>query len=366
MPSWKNFKKATYVGGLYEAQDVLVETDDVDLIDLNPADGFRLREKWQRRLLWRDKTKMLALMNPGLHSVQLGREYELFVAVCQNWWDLLYLNAIKGWEKLCKTSVCWIDEIWAAWVPRYRNWLHILNRFDHVVLNLQGSVEAVEKALQRRCHWVPYGIDAVRFSPYPNPPKRVIDIYSIGRRWDGVHRALLKKATGNRLFYIYDTVNVSDADLYDPWQHRELYSSIAKRSKFFLVAPAKMDFTLDTSGQNEVGTRYFEGAAAGAVLLGEKANCDSFSRLFDWPDSVIEIKRDGSDINEVLSSLLNQPERLRNIGERNCIESLLRHDWAYRWEAILSIAGLTPKPAMAAREKYLVRLADLARTHKSE
>jgi hypothetical protein len=35
MPTWRNFKKNAYRCGLYEAQDVLVEIDNVDLIYLD-------------------------------------------------------------------------------------------------------------------------------------------------------------------------------------------------------------------------------------------------------------------------------------------------------------------------------------------
>lgn len=35
MPTWRNFAKHVYRCGLYEAQDILVEIDDVDLIRLD-------------------------------------------------------------------------------------------------------------------------------------------------------------------------------------------------------------------------------------------------------------------------------------------------------------------------------------------
>ena len=360
MPSWRNFRKVAYQGGLYEAQDVLCEIDDVDLICLDPGKGFRVRENLQRKLLWRDSTKKLAFLNPGLRPIRLKRRYDIFIAICQNWWDLLCLNAIKGWKEQCGITVCWIDEMWAAWVPRYKNWLHVLNRFDHVFLNLHGSVHAVEEALGRRCHWLPAGVDTVRFSPYPDPPARIIDFYSIGRKWEGVHRALLDQVKRNRILYIYDTGNVNEMFLPDHKQHRDLISNIAKRSRFFMVAPAKMDIPFDTKGQIEVGSRYFEGAAAGSVLIGKKAECESFDKLFGWQDSVIEIETDGSDLVDVLSDLARQPQRLRDMSQRNCIQTLLRHDWGYRWKEILHVAGLQPKPAMEAREKRLTHMAQMA------
>ena len=96
MPTARGFTKRAFQCGLYEAQDVLVENDAVDLIALEPGPGFRFRESWQRRLLYRDISRRLIYVNPGLRRVRLTGEYDLFVAVCQNYWDLLYLNAIEG------------------------------------------------------------------------------------------------------------------------------------------------------------------------------------------------------------------------------------------------------------------------------
>ncbi len=43
----------------------------------------------------------------------------------------------------------------------------------------------------------------------------------------------------------------------------------------------------------------------------------------------------------------------------NVVQSLLRHDWAHRWEAVLNSVGLKPMPALLTRKK---QLGDLAAT----
>src|SRR5688572_23194557 len=139
MPTWRGFKKVAFQGGLYEAQDVLTQIDAVDLLHLEPAPGFRTKEQWQRRLLWRDVSRRLIFKNPGLKRVRLNREYDLFVLVCQNWWDLLYVNALEGWKDHCRTSVCYIDELWTGLLPSYKYWLHAFNQFDHVIVGLSGD-----------------------------------------------------------------------------------------------------------------------------------------------------------------------------------------------------------------------------------
>ena len=358
MPTARSLSRMAFQCAKYEAQDILVESDEVDLIQLRAGRGFQFKEKWQRRLLYRDLSGKLAQANPGVEPVRLTKRYDLFLVVCQTYWDLFYVNAIEGWKDHCKTSLCWIDELFAAAVPSYKHWLPSLNRFDHVVLGMAGSVDVVSKAVGKRCHHVAAAVDAFRFSPYPNLPERVVDIYSVGRRVDRVHRVLRQLSEGGNSFYIFDTLRGGETPVSDYAQHRELYANIAKRSRYFMVAPGKMNVADETQGQIEVGFRYFEGAAAGAVLLGQAPACEPFRQMFDWPDAVVEISTDGSDVAEIMQSLNAQPERLREISRRNAVEALRRHDWIYRWKQILNIAGLELLPAAVAREKRLHELAE--------
>jgi spore maturation protein CgeB len=362
MPTFSRFARETYRTGLYEGQDILAGCDNVDLVHLEPSKGFAFREKWVHRLANHDPSGRAACLNPGLRPVRLTRYYDLFMLVCSDFPDLLYSNVVQGWRDHCRTSVCWIEECWLRELPDRQYWLSVLNRFDHVIVGTSGTHKTLGEAIGRPCHEINVGVDTIRFSPYPNPPARVIDVYSIGRRWEKMHRCLLELAATKKIFYIYDTIdNAGQSKRSDYSQHRELYASIAKRSRFFTVAPAKMNTLEETGGQIALGYRYFEGASAGAVLLGQKPDCEAFRRYFDWPQAVIEIQPDGSDTVEVISRLSAEPERLREISCRNAEEALRRHDWVYRWKEILRLAGLKPSPEMEAREKRLGEMANLAR-----
>jgi Glycosyl transferases group 1 len=346
----------------YEAEDVFVEADNVDLLPLEPGVGFRFREKCHRKLLWKDVTRRLASVNPGLRPVRLKKDYELFFCRIQMLRDLPYVNAVKGWKDRCRTSVCWLDELYSADVLRSRNYLEILKRFDHVFIGFKGSVDAITKVVGRPCHFLPYAVDAIRFSPYPNPPARVIDIYSLGRRLEGLHKTLLKFTAEQNMFYVYESLQAGAENLVaNHRQHRELLANQIKRSRYFLVAPGKANRPEETRGQIEVPARFFEGAGAGTVMIGQAPDCDAFRQLFDWRDAVIEIDAHNSDVADVLGELAGQPERLCEISRRNATEALLRHDWSYRWKEILAIAGLAPMPQLELREKRLKELADLAR-----
>ncbi|MGC1361436.1 MAG: glycosyltransferase [Silvibacterium sp.] len=358
MPTFRNLTRRAFRCGLYEAQDILVEVDNVDLICLEHGWGSWVNQSWLRLPLYHDVSRKLMFLNPGLQRVRPTQEYDLFVAICQDYRDLPYINAIDGWRDHCKTSVCWIDEMWAAEIPGYKYWLHALSQFDYVFIGCSGSVATLSNAIGRPCYWIPGAADMFRFSPYPGPPARVVDVYSIGRRWEGVHRALLRAAGAGEIFYVYDTFAGNNTEVYDHQQHRDLFANIAKRCRYFTVAPGKMDDQI-TQGQVEVGYRYFEGVAAGTVLIGQPPNCEAFRELFDWPDVVMPILPDGSNVKAVLNDLDSDPVRVSSISRRNAVEALLRHDWIYRWKEMFRVVGIELPPGMTARERRLKGLADL-------
>jgi hypothetical protein len=95
-------------------------------------------------------------------------------------------------------------------------------------------------------------------------------------------------------------------------------------------------------------------------MIGEALDCEAYRELFGWPEAVIEIQPDGSDIMAVLSAIGSDPERMAAISTRNAKEALRRHDWLYRWKEMFRVVGFEPTPRMAARERRLKDMADFA------
>jgi spore maturation protein CgeB len=360
MPTMRGFFHDAFMGGFYDGQDVILDIDDVDLICLKPGRVFQLRQSIQKRIIFHDFTRTLVFANMAFEPMRLSTEYDLFVAYLPSFSHLIQIPAVRGWKDYCRTSVCWIDEIYTAEIPTFKYWWPALAHFDHIVIGYSGTVAAVAEAIKRPCHLVPIGVDAIRFSPYPRPPDRVIDVYSIGRRSEGVHRALLELAAKKDMFYVFDTAINGNTKINDHRRHREVLANMMKRSRYFIVTPAKSGWSEETGQQIELGLRYYEGSAAGTVMMGQLPYCKTSITMFNWQDAVIEIQADGSDVADVISSLSAQPERLVEISRRNAIEALLRHDWAYRWKKILDIVGLEPAPQLEMREKRLKQLAEQA------
>lgn len=364
MPTWRRFSAPAFRGGLFEAQDVFAEIDDIDLLGIEAGPNWQSREKWLRQFLWRDVSRRLIYVNPGLQPVGLQQDYELLVVLCQQWYELLYLNAVQGWRDRCKTAICWLDEIYTADLPGSRYWLKALNQFDHILVPYKRTADALQRILDRPCHCVPRAVDTLRFSPFPSCPDRVIDVLSIGKRLPEIHAALLDMAKEDGLFYLHDTFTEGgNLLMQDVAQHRTMFANMLKRSRFFMVAPGKVLDFHETQGQMEVGMRYYEGAAAGAVLLGQAPEGDTFKSLFDWPHAIVPVRTDGSDIAETIRDLQAQPGLLREISARNVFHAAGRHDWLHRWQTMLKLAGLSQSQRLHARQARLQAVLDHYRAH---
>jgi len=343
----------------YEFEEVIREIDGVDLFAPLPKPFFELRKEIAIRSLRRLNLDV----NPGIERIRLKRDYELFFTFCSNPGELIAVNAIEGWKDRCKTSVCWIEEVWLEEADKWPRYLKIMSKFDYVIINCSDSIAAVGENIGGKCLYTPPGIDTIRFCPYPNTPARSIDLLSIGRRSPVTHKFLLKMAENNRFFYVYDTINgMSDMKTICPFEHRNLIAGMAKRSRFFLVNYAKIDSRDETGGQAEIGHRFFEGAASGTVMIGTPPDTDAFREHFDWPDAVIKAPFNSPHIENILSGLDSEPERIEKIRENNIVQSLLRHDWAYRWKTVLDLAGLEERAAFDVRIKCLREIVNITKT----
>jgi len=349
------FEKFHYRCAITEFENLICQMDSVDLLEPRSKKRFKYGTRFAQRLA----ADYAFSFNPGIPKQKVKGEYDLFFAHCQFPKDLLHVKSVENWDNCAKTSICWLTEIWVSELHKYRYYLDILAKFDIVVMNLSSSVSAVNKIIGDKAFFMPLGIDAVLFSPYPNPPQRVIDMYSIGRRSEKTHQELLRMAKNNQFFYIYDSI-IGDKVMHSE-QHRFLFANMLKRSKYFRVDPGKIDVPEERTVQSEIGNRFFEGCAAGAVMIGEHPQTEIFKEIFYWPDAVINLPFHSEEIEKIIKELNDDPERIERVSRKNVTESLARHDWLYRWEIILQKAGLEPLSGFYERRNVLRDLGSIAK-----
>jgi hypothetical protein len=350
------FGKALFRCPHYEFEDIICEIDSAELM-APTVDTSSERSSLAIRLPYHAPL----LLNPGIKKIPSNRHYDIFFTICGYPQDLIMFNAIGNVRDFCRTSVCLLDELWVREIAKHRHFLRILAKFDLVLLYYSQTVKPLSELIGRRCAFLPPGIDSILFCPHPNPPKRVVDVYSIGRRSEITHQRLLDMALDGNLFYLHDSIGGSQA--INSKEHRTLFANMAKRSRYFIVNPGKIDEPETTGNQIETGNRYFEGAASGAIMVGERPNNKVFEDLFDWPEAVTRLPYGSPDIDVIIKDLDADPKRQDRIRRTGVVQALMRHDWVYRWEAVLKAAGREPMPSALARKDRLRKLAEIVSQH---
>ena len=340
----------------FEFEDVICEIDSADLL-APKFDPSSLRSNFATRLAFHAPVAL----NPGIQRISAKKHYDIFFTVCGHPQDLIMFNAISNVKDSCAISVCLLDELWVREIRHRRHFLRILAKFDVVMLYYSQTVKPLSETIGRRCVYLPRGVDAISFCPYPNPPKRVIDVLSIGRRSEITHQTLLTLVQEDGLFYLHDSI--AGIQTLNSKEHRALFANCAKRARYFIVNPGLIDQPEKRGDQIEIGNRYFEGAASGAIMLGELPNNEVFQTLFDWPEAVAQLPYNSSDIDLVMKDLDQDSERQERIRRTGVLEALKRHDWAYRWEKILETVGLEPMQEMRERKDRLRKLAEVVSQH---
>jgi hypothetical protein len=346
------FPKALFRCPHYEFEDIICETDSAEL--WAPAlDPSNTRSTLATRLAYHAPLTL----NPGIPKIPTKIHYDIFFTICGFPQDLLMVNAVSNMRDICRSSVCLVDELWIKDMVKHRHFLRILAKFDVVMLYYSQTVKSLSEQIGRRCVFLPPGIDAILFCPFPAPPKRVIDVCSIGRRSEITHQRLLRMVRESGLFYLHDSIGGSQA--INSKEHRALLANVAKRSRYFIVNPGKIDQPDVRGNQIEASNRYYEGAASGAVMVGERPKNETFERLFDWPEAVIQLPYDSCDIDTIIKDLDGDPERQDRIRRTSVAQALMRHDWVYRWEAVLKTVGLEPTQGVLERKERLRKLAEV-------
>jgi hypothetical protein len=365
--------------GLYEFEDLIGAMDAADLIapddTPDPADAGapvqnvirtlqRLGAKTFRRLSV-NVEGMVPLT--GLRRLPSGvaRSYELLFVSSQSAADLYNVGSCAMWRSTARVSMCYIDELYPSDVAALGSLLKVLKRFDHILVSVRDTVKPLASATGRPCHFLAPSTDTLKFCPYPAAPTRVIDFYAMGaNRPPETHKALLRMAEEGDWYYMYDSVINSPVTSHA--EHRSRLADMMKRTRFFLVTAVRRYNPERTGGHQELGMRYFEGAAAGAVLIGDAPCNESFQENFGWQDSVIPLPFDSGDIADVIGELEADPSRLERIRKTNAVNSLRRHDHVHRWGQILSIGGLKETRGMEARRRELEELAASIERNMSE
>lgn len=352
----------------YEFEDVVSDVAGGDRIDAQ--DSFALsywRKSYKRLRLGCGSPRMARALTPSPASVTLTRDYELFLPVFNGIHDVWVVNSISNWRQRCRFAACVITEAWRHDMPEYL--VELLGQFDHVFIGMRNALEYVAEVSGRPVHHLPMAADVVRFSPWPDPPARSLDVSNVGRRSAVTHEALVSLARTRKISYYFDTFaggvgkyrhqrtfRVESAD-----QHRLLLSTILRRTRYYITNRSRINQPgYGAAGPEEMAVRFYEGTAAGCILLGQAPNCEEFRTQLDWEDAVIPVPFDAPDVGRTLEELEASPERVARVSRNNAGNAARKNDWLHRIQAIFDTMGIAHTEKMQARQAQLDAIARMA------
>ncbi len=348
----------------YEFEDIVARVTDTHRIEVTDFEAIEFSRRAYKlaRMLSRSPGLARRLSPYPRNSILLEQDTELFFPIFSHTYELYALATLPNWRQRSKHAACFITEVWSDMLPDYL--LELLAGFDHIFLGCHHSVQEVGRRTGRPCTYLPLGVDVPSFAPGSPDDERPIKLSYIGRRSDVTHRALLSCADEQGWFYYYDTVAATGGNqknrtfqVDNPVEHRHLLATVLKRSEFFVANRSFVNRPEFTAGRDEISPRFYEGAAAGAVMLGEPPRSEEFTRQFDWPDAVIHLPFDSPDVGRIIRDLSADPDRMRRARYNNVHQAARRHDWLYRIQVVFDTLGLPYTDKMKARGEELSRIA---------
>jgi Glycosyl transferases group 1 len=348
----------------YEFEDAFQAVTDAERIDATDFASLEFsRRAYKLMRLASGSPRLAARLAPlPRGKATLTGDFDLFFPIFSNAFELYSLATIPDWRRRCRKAACFITEVWTDQLPEYL--LELLSEFDHVFTGLQHCVDDVARITGRPCSYLPLAADVLRFAPASPDQPRPIEVCNIGRRSQITHHALLENAARRHIFYYYDTVAASGADLKqrtfrvdNAQEHRVMLATILKHSRYFIANRSHVNNPEFTAGRDEISARFYEGIAAGTVMIGEAPRTEEFRRQFDWPDAVIHLPFDSPDVGSILADLNSDQERLATVRNRNLREAALRHDWLHRIRTVFDLLGLAPTEKMRRRAEQLAQIA---------
>jgi hypothetical protein len=323
----------------YEIEDLFVELLDASLVTPRFR-GQRLSPYYERATRVARRATGGRLAPPGRAAIAVDDfgpvDFAYFHAQFPR--DLAVLEATKDWRRYVGKAVCFIEEAWVSDVEAMSGFGQWLEQFDAVFVGIAESASKWSERLDVPVTYLPYSVDALTFAPRTPDHSRGIDVINIGRRSPVTHQALVDWSRETGRFYYFDSFR--PLEVKDAFEHRLMLSMLMGNARLAITNRGIGADPSRTRQQHALPARYFEAAAAGAVLVGARPDVAEFDEHFDWSDAIIDLAYDEPEAGELIETLLGQSARLDTAGRRNVAECLFRHDHLYRLDTITTAVGV--------------------------
>ncbi len=218
-----------------------------------------------------------------------------------------------------------VVDAWAGSLSKI-GMLASVQRLDPCFVAFREGCEALSKRFPSvRFEWMPFGCDTEVFKPTEG--ERDVFAYWMGRKYEPLHRAMLRYCEERQLNYQFTMQGGAFKDARD-------LGNLVGRCEYFLVTPPDLDNPAKTGGFSPFVMRYLEGLSAGARLLGVLPRSGEYDALLPR-DAILEVAPDGSDLAEKLDADRASGSAASAVRRASAIVRD-QHSWSRRAEQIYS------------------------------
>ncbi len=190
------------------------------------------------------------------------------------------------------------------------------------VAYLEATTELKRRFPLGKFVWLPLAVRTDIF--YPRKEGKPNFAFSMGRRHEPLHQALLKYCEARGLKYVYS----------DQFLFGDELGRAASSAQYFLVAPRKVIDPKTNTAFDPLPQRYFEGLAAGTRLLGPIPTSGEYEALLP-ADALCDVALDGSDLAERLDRDQQNPDIQRAVDAAAAFVHE-HHSWRRRGQQVYS------------------------------
>jgi len=244
------------------------------------------------------------------------------------------LDLYKGWDKGCKTRILYIyDTLPSQYAAIER--LFSNQTWDILITSFNDAAADLEKLTGRKWHCIEQAADAELFQPVPLN-ERIIHFSSYGRRYPVLHQVVKDFCKANHLYYDYTTHDARHP-VVDATELYQQYAWHLCHSVFTLSWPVELTNPARAGHLRPITCRWFEGAAAGTVILGRQPDNAAFK---EWLGENVVIDIDpnagGQELYRRIEKVWTNRESLLN--NAALLAAARKADWTWneRVKRILS------------------------------
>jgi hypothetical protein len=251
------------------------------------------------------------------------------------------LDLFDGWDKNVGTKILYIFDTFEC---HLNSILRVLaaTKWDYTFTAFQGAKTYLERHTGRRWHLVHQGVNLDRFSPV-DIRDRSIGFCSYGRQLEKIHQSIKEHCSKTSTYYDFNTTLALLAPNVSPQESYARYAWHLGHSFFNFCWPLDLTHPGRVKTFSPISPRYFEAAASGNIMIGQKPTDPHFDELFG-ADAVVPIDPEAAEqtLAYLWSILWQNRESYYDLALKR--RESLSHKWS--WESrVQEILAITKIPA---------------------